>query len=107
MRKIILLLFLLLLPCIASADIYSPWNTLISTEMAKPTTYQVLMDDIDKIEDKEDKLAEIIKELSKNPDIITGQALLNYKTSIQVDLKHERQGKNHCGYIAYPVYKQK
>lgn len=69
-----------------------------------PTTFQILSDGFDKIENNEDKIIEINKELEKNPDVITGQSLTNIKTYLEVEVRHKKQGRNYFGYIHYPIY---
>ena len=96
-----IILILLFLPIIVLGD---STETVITPDLIPPTTFQLIMEDINQLSTNIDKIEEIGKELAKNPDIITGQSLLNCKTYLEIEMKHEKQGRNYFGYIGYPVY---
>lgn len=99
---IIKILFLLFLPIIVFGN-----STGTVSGLLPPTTFQLIMEDINQLPANIDKLEELVKELAKNPDTITGQALTTLKAYLEVEMRHKKQGRNYFGYISKPKYKRK
>lgn len=98
----IIILLLMFLPVLVLGN-----STGTISGITSPTTAQIIIEEADSFIDFEDKLNEINRELAKNPDKITGQALTVYKTNIIVEERHRIQGRNYTGYIHYPIYEVK
>lgn len=71
-----------------------------------PSATEVIINDIKSLSDEE-KLVTLDKELAKNPDVVTGQPLLNYKINLIQEGKRIRSGSNKAKTIVYLNYVQK
>ncbi len=98
--KIIIIVFLMFV----SIPLFSQTAQML---LPASTMYNKILIEIDKIEDKENKIEEIDKELAKGLDDMAGQMLLDYKTILEVETKNKENGRNYVGYIYYRSYIKK
>jgi len=109
-----IILFLLFIPSICFSQ--TGVTTTIKTDALVQTTYQVLLEKaVDHVITDTGKLTALNLLLNDktyyyglckaNIDDITGQILLNYKTSLENDVRKKETGRNYTAYINYPKFK--